>query len=164
MTAAAFRERQLVLSCRLASVPLGRHFVRDTLLGWDLERLVADAELGVSELIANAVRYARTEVTLTVTADEQVTIAVLDGEPRLHRPVPPLPDDMLAESGRGLRIVAAVADDWGIEARTGGKSVWFSLVLPDRTTADADLHSINQASTRGDRTDHQSDPRTAVVG
>jgi len=145
MSTPASREQQLVLSCRLASVPVGRHFVRDTLLGWGLARLVADAELGVSELIANAVRYARTEVTLTVSAGEQVTIAVLDGEPRLSRPVPPIGEDMLAESGRGLRIVAAVADDWGVEARAGGKSVWFSLALPDGGTVDAELHQLQRA-------------------
>ena len=161
---ASARERELLLSCQLASVRAGRHFVRDTLLEWDLERLVEDAELGVSELVANAVRYAKTDVLIKVSADTQVTIAVVDRDPVLHRPVHPTPDDLLAESGRGLRIVAAVADDWGIEARTGGKSIWFSLALPDRATANADLHSINEGSTRGDRVEQQSDPRTAVVG
>lgn len=161
---ASARERELLLSCQLASVRAGRHFVRDTLLEWDLARLVEDAELGVSELVANAVRYARTEVLIQVSAGTQVTIAVVDRDPALHRPVHPGHDDLLAESGRGLRIVAAVADDWGIEARTGGKSVWFSLALPDGATADADLHSITQSPTRDDRIDQQSDPRTAVVG
>jgi anti-sigma regulatory factor (Ser/Thr protein kinase) len=109
---ASARERELLLTCELASVRTGRHFVRDTLLEWNLARLVEDAELGVSELVANAVRYAKTEVLIQLSAGSQVTIAVVDRDPVLHRPVRPAQDDLLAESGRGLRIVAAVADDW----------------------------------------------------
>lgn len=157
------RERERLLSCRLDSVRDGRHFVRDTLVEWDLARLVEDAELGTSELVANAVRYAQTEVLIRVSAGTELTIAVVDADPALHRPLYGTPDDLLAESGRGLRIIAAVADDWGIEARLGGKSVWFSLTLPDRATANADLHSIHEASARGART-QQSESRTAGVG
>lgn len=160
---ASVRERELLVECQLASVRVGRHFIRDTLLEWGFPRLVEDAELGVSELVANAVRYARTEVLIRMSAGTEVTIAVIDQHPVLHRPLHGSGDDLLAESGRGLRIVAAVADDWGIEARAGGKSVWFSLALPDRATADADVHSIN-SSTRGDRNSEQSETRTAVVG
>src|SRR5690349_14646419 len=115
------RERELVLSCTLGSVTVARHFVRDTLLWWDLERLVEDAELGVSELVANAVRYAQTDVTLRICVDREMTVEVVDREPVLRRPMHGGPDNPLAESGRGLRIVAAVADDWGIEMRAGGK-------------------------------------------
>ena len=160
---ASVRERELLLSCRLTSVRTGRHFVRDTLLEWGLARLVEDAELGVSELVANAVRYAGTEVLIRLAAGTEVTITVIDQDPALHRPLHGAQDELLAESGRGLQIVAAVADDWGIEARAGGKSVWFSLALPDRATANADLHSINEASARGDRSP-RSESRTAGVG
>ncbi|WP_019873283.1 ATP-binding protein [Sporichthya polymorpha] len=143
MSSTPFRERRLLLSADLLSVTHGRHFVRDTLLEWDLARLVEDAELGVSELIANAVRHARTDVTLSISAADRVTISIADGEPMLHRPFVPLDEDF-AESGRGLKIVAAVSDDWGIEARAGGKAVWFSLMLPDSATADADLFSLHR--------------------
>jgi anti-sigma regulatory factor (Ser/Thr protein kinase) len=161
----ARQERELLLSCRLESVTTGRHFVRDTLLDWDLARLVEDAELGVSELVANAVRYAKTDVTLTISVETEVTIAVIDSEPRLRRPFRYATDDLFAESGRGLRIVAAVADDWGIEARSGGKAVWFSLALPDRAVADAELVSFAQhADAVGQRPGPLSGPRTAVGG
>ncbi len=163
MNSKAFREREIHLSCRLASVTIGRHFVRDTLLHWDLGRLVEDAELGVSELVANAVRYARTEVTLTICAGEHVTFSVVDRNPTLRRPVPRVPEDVLAESGRGLRIVAAVAHDWGIEAQAGGKSIWFTLPLPDVTTADATMHSITPAP-RAPRPEAPADSWTAVLG
>src|SRR3954467_2222403 len=96
------RRRELGLSCRLASVTQGRHFVRNTLLDWDLARLVEDAELGASELIANAVRYARPEVPLTIWAGDEVTVVVTDRDPMLHRPIQHVGHDLLAESGRGL--------------------------------------------------------------
>lgn len=159
----ARQERELRLSCRLESVTTGRHFVRDTLLDWDLARLVEDAELGVSELVANAVRYAKTDVTLRISAGADVTITVIDSEPRLRRPFHHAVDDPYAESGRGLRIVAAVADDWGIEARSGGKAVWFSLALPDRSVADAELVSFAQHSdAAGRRPGPLTGPRAAV--
>ena len=159
------RRRELTLSCQLASVTEGRHFVRDTLLGWDLARLVEDAELGVSELIANAVRYARTDVTLIISVGDEVRVSVTDRDPMLHRPIRHLSHDVLAESGRGLRIVATVADDWGIESKPGGKSIWFTLGLPDASVADAELHDLMQpAVVRLDRVGDRPGPESAVVG
>ncbi|GAA0604153.1 hypothetical protein GCM10009547_02420 [Sporichthya brevicatena] len=155
MSSNPFRERRLLLSADLASVTHGRHFVRDTLLEWDLARLVEDAELGVSELIANAVRHARTDVTLSIAAADRVTISIADGEPMLHRPFVPGGDE-IPESGRGLKIVAAVSDDWGIEARSGGKAVWFSLMLPDSATADADLFAIHRSASAAGQGDASS--------
>jgi hypothetical protein len=38
----------------------------------------------------------------------------------------PEPD---STSGRGLRIVDHLADDWGITATTRGKTVWFEIRL-----------------------------------
>lgn len=156
------RERELVLNPELSSVTISRHFVRSALLEWGFARLVEDAELGVSELVANAVRYARTEVVLSVSAGDRVTIAVMDRDPMLHRPVGARVDE-LSESGRGLRIVASVSDDWGIEARPDGKSIWFNLTLPDRATVDAELLSLTQPFD-GHRSAERRGPHTADVG
>jgi anti-sigma regulatory factor (Ser/Thr protein kinase) len=151
-------ERELALSCQLSSVTTGRHFIREVLLEWNLPRLVEDAELGVSELIANAVRYARTDVTLRITVAERVTIWVRDHDPMLRRPISPRVDE-LAESGRGLRIVATVSDDWGIQGYADGKAIWFTLELPDRRTADAELVTLGRPAAREE---HRS--QTAHVG
>src|SRR5436305_1087775 len=35
-----------------------------------------------------------------------------------------------AAAGRGLRSVAELADEWGVEAGTAGKAVWFEVDLP----------------------------------
>lgn len=134
-------ERELRLPAHLSSVRQARHFVRDVLLGCDLEALVDDSQLGTSELVANAVRHAGTELVLRLRVDDVVTIAIEDGQPELRRPVP-VAGDQLAESGRGLHIVAAVAQDWGIRTAAGGKVVWFTLARPDHAGGDADVLSM----------------------
>ena len=137
----SFLERELHLPEALPSVTRARHFVRDVLLGWDLEALVDDAQLGTSELVANAVRHAGTDLVLTIRVDGVVTISIHDGEPTLRRPV--IADaGFLAENGRGLHIVAAIAQDWGITTATNGKVVWFNLALPQSAGDDADVLSM----------------------
>ncbi len=136
-------EAVLQLPCHPSSVTVARHYVRDLLLGWNLARLVEDAQLGTSELVANAVRHAGTELILTVSSGDSVTIAIRDSDPQLRRPVVS-DDDALSESGRGLHIVAAISSDWGITATSGGKIVWFSLALPDDATSDADVLSMER--------------------
>jgi len=144
----------LTLSCELRSVTAARHFVRDLLLGWRLERLVEDAELGVTELVANAVKHARTELRLQVTVADGVTFSVTDGHPALHSPVGPALSDALAESGRGLQIIAAVSCDWGVLALPEGKCIWFSLPLPDSATLDATYYTLD---------DHRREPGPDAV-
>lgn len=145
-------ERELHLPEHLSSVTRARHFVRDVLLGWDLEALVEDAELGTSELVANAIRHAGTDLVLTIRVDALVTIAIQDGQPELRRPV--IADaDFLAENGRGLHIVAAICHDWGITTAANGKIVWFNLALPESAGDDADVFSIDlrrRSSTRAE--------------
>jgi anti-sigma regulatory factor (Ser/Thr protein kinase) len=131
-------ERQLRLPEDLASVRTARHFVRDALLEWDLAPLIEDAQLATSELVANAVRHAGTDLTLTISVDDVVTVAIRDGQPELRRPVP-ADGDYLAENGRGLHIVATIADDWGITTAVNGKIVWFVMARPDIGGIDADL-------------------------
>lgn len=142
------RRVELHLPADLASVTRARHFVRDTLLGWDLPGLVEDAQLGTSELVANAIRHAGTDLLLTVSEDGPVTIAIQDGQPELRRPVA-ADADFLAENGRGLHIVAALSSDWGITTAVGGKIVWFALASPSSEGADASVLSFERRSHEG---------------
>ncbi|MFF4861211.1 ATP-binding protein [Streptomyces sp. NPDC002405] len=90
------------------------------------------AVLAADELFANAVKHARTgpDDTVTVTVEWSpytLRVTVADSSPVLPRP---RPADANAESGRGLAIVAALADDWGMappEPGHPGKRVWFTL-------------------------------------
>lgn len=96
--------------------------------------LVGDAALVVSELVGNAVRYARPlsggvlEVSWTVRSD-CIRLQVSDGGgPSVPRRRDAGPADI---RGRGLAIVAALARDWGVEVHVNGtgpvSTVWVEL-------------------------------------
>jgi anti-sigma regulatory factor (Ser/Thr protein kinase) len=97
------------------------------------------AVLLVSELFSNSLRHGRSgapggSVTVTVTAGGGIVrVEVTD---RSGAGVPVLrPGDGDAEGGRGLRLVAGLAERWGWR-RCGGRTVtWFELrhgLAPDR--------------------------------
>jgi anti-sigma regulatory factor (Ser/Thr protein kinase) len=92
--------------------------------------LVQDARLLVSEVVTNAVLHGRGEITLMVKVDRpSIGIAVADSGDDLPAKLPAAPPPSQA-SGRGLRIVDALASAWGVTpnpGRTPGKVVWFEL-------------------------------------
>jgi anti-sigma regulatory factor (Ser/Thr protein kinase) len=113
------------------SVARARHAVADALGGCGVARGdVETALLVVSELVTNAVRHGLVpgrlvELRLTYDLGKTVTVEVSDagdGRPPRGTAPPVLPDDD-AESGRGLALVAAFADAWGVEDRIVGKTV-----------------------------------------
>lgn len=103
-------------------------FVRDALAETDAPADVVDcAVLLVSELAANVTLHARTEVRVTVRVeDEALWAEVKDWSSRLPHACL-APGD--ATSGRGLRLVEAIASRWGVERDDDGKVVWFVLRL-----------------------------------
>jgi anti-sigma regulatory factor (Ser/Thr protein kinase) len=109
--------------CRPEAVPAARLFVRAALS--DQPEWIADAaELMASELATNCVRHAHTDFELTVESDGHIRVEVRDtgsGRPRLLSPAP------RDESGRGLQIVEAMSDAWGVRSAADGKAVWFML-------------------------------------
>jgi anti-sigma regulatory factor (Ser/Thr protein kinase) len=104
---------------------------------WGLRHLADDAALIVSELVTNAVDASeilpdRPPVTLRLLATElSLVIEVWDHSPLDLEPREAVADD---ECGRGLTVVAALADRWGCE-RTARrrKVVWAMLSLAPRT-------------------------------
>jgi anti-sigma regulatory factor (Ser/Thr protein kinase) len=83
---------------------------------------VGMAVLIASELATNAVLHARSAFTVQVWPDgDGITIEVRDDNPRLPAPGSAGPRDL---SGRGLQLVAALAQSWGIHPDHDGKSVW----------------------------------------
>ncbi len=87
-----------------------------------------------AELTANAVRHGHVpgrdfHVQLTLTEDT-FRIEVTDTRAEKQPPTAsPSENDSLSESGRGLLLVAALADDWGVSPRKAapGKTVWAEL-------------------------------------
>jgi anti-sigma regulatory factor (Ser/Thr protein kinase) len=106
--------------CRPEAVPAARRFVRDVLR--DQEPEVAQAaELMISELATNCVRHAHTDFELAIDARGDIRVEVRDtggGRPVVLSPPP------RQLSGRGLQIVAAMSDDWGVVPLRSGKRVW----------------------------------------
>ncbi|MBO0512658.1 ATP-binding protein [Streptomyces beijiangensis] len=104
-----------------------RRVLRLYLTDWGLPEPADAAELALTELIANAVRHVpgRRCSTLILRQGDGVRVEVTDTCPQLPRPVR---RPGLAESGRGLLLVDAVTDDWGVEPRPdgSGKTVWFA--------------------------------------
>ena len=88
----------------------------------------------VSELATNAITHAEGEVTVTVRIEaDHLTVEVADASIRQPRPVEEVAvvgaSDWatLAENGRGLQLVQALADTWGVETDHSGKRVHFSV-------------------------------------
>ncbi len=124
-----------------ASVGRARRFLLEALPACSGDG--ADAlTLMLSELATNAVQHATTEFEVSVVVDpgrRLVRVEVGDAAGGYPAPQDPVAD---APRGRGLHIVQALADAWGVEKRRDrpGKTVWFSLLLPmeDGPLSDAD--------------------------
>ena len=108
-----------------SSAALTRGFTAGVLQGAGWADQTDAAVLLVSELVTNAVRHARGPCALVVTLrDDEVEVAVEDGDPRVPAPRPGEPLD---DGGRGFLLVEALADDWGVRQLPGGKATWFVL-------------------------------------
>jgi anti-sigma regulatory factor (Ser/Thr protein kinase) len=98
------------------------------------DEILDNAVLATDEVFANAVKHGSTDTddTIIVTVEStarELRVTVADGSSGVPRS---RPADEAAESGRGLAIVDALADDWGVappEPGVAGKRVWFTLAL-----------------------------------
>jgi anti-sigma regulatory factor (Ser/Thr protein kinase) len=80
----------------------------------------------VSELVTNAIRHGRPPLTVRAEhIDGAVTVGVEDASSTL--PVPAEDTSWDASGGRGLHLVEALADCWGVTRNRNGKRVWFRL-------------------------------------
>ncbi|WNM36759.1 ATP-binding protein [Streptomyces sp. Li-HN-5-11] len=112
-----------------------RRLLRLHLEFWGLQELSEAAELCVSELVANVIKHVGpgTPTTLAVRMNgTRLRIEVHDPDPRA---LPTLADaDSDAESGRGMALIDALTDRWGVDLTVGRKATWCEL----RTSGTAD--------------------------
>jgi anti-sigma regulatory factor (Ser/Thr protein kinase) len=87
------------------------------------------AELLVSELTTNAVLHGDAPIAVECALGEgNAYVAVTDASARM----PELPaSGGASDTGRGLTLVDALAQQWGAERRNGGKAVWFQIAARD---------------------------------
>jgi hypothetical protein len=127
-----------------ASVPGARLFVTDGLRSWELEALVDDVALCLTELAANAALHsAASFMTVTLSMREGgVRVGVEDDGQVPRAVVVPRADfggdeqrDLADEptTGRGLAIVELLASGWGVDEASAGKRVWadFGVEQPE---------------------------------
>lgn len=120
-----------LVSLQLPGAPIAPRVARHALGGfdWQLGTAHDDVVLLVSELVTNAVRHAEVDagrpVLLTVWADEEEVRVEVHDEGQGPGPQPRTPEPGVA-GGWGLRLVADLADRWGVE-REAGTTVWFTL-------------------------------------
>lgn len=110
------------------AVRQAREWVTDVLERLGRDDLVDSAELGVSELVTNAILHADPPFTVRVRGTRMHPRV----EVRDHSHNPPevnveMTDEehLLSTIGRGLGIVALYSSTWGSELAPDGKTVWF---------------------------------------
>lgn len=122
------------MSCSLepefSSVPRARHLTRAHLAEWGVpEEDGAVAELLVSELVTNALRHSRGDISLTLSREDGLLrCEVEDGDPDCSLPhVHQAHED--EERGRGLHLLDLLSRCWGSARTESGKAVWFELAV-----------------------------------
>ncbi|MEY9844007.1 ATP-binding protein [Streptacidiphilus sp. MAP5-3] len=104
-----------------------RRITRTALAAWGASELVDSAEMVVSELVTNALRYGSGPVDLTLALTEAgLRISVTDEGTSLPTTRDAEPD---AQGGRGLHIVELLAKSWEVIVRLTGKTVTCVLEL-----------------------------------
>ena len=101
-----------------------RVLVREFLADQGADDLSPAGELLVTELVSNVVRHARTSVELDLEwADDTLRLEVRDGSSIL----PAVVELANQDGGYGLRLVEALARDWGVRPLESGKAIWCTV-------------------------------------
>jgi anti-sigma regulatory factor (Ser/Thr protein kinase) len=127
--------RDRVASWEVPVDPSAVHKVRDDvshqLSLWGLEEASFTTELIVSELVTNAIRHACGPIGLRLIHERVLICEVSDGgstSPHLRRA------RTTDEGGRGLFLVAQLAQRWGTRYTDSGKTIWTEQPLPGQTS------------------------------
>ncbi|MFI1431830.1 SpoIIE family protein phosphatase [Streptomyces lydicus] len=110
---------------------------------WGLDEVVYATQLLLSELVTNAIRYGSGPIQVRLLHDRTLTCEVADTSstaPHLRRAA------TTDEGGRGLFLVAQLAQTWGTRYTADGKVIWAECAL-DATSGRSDaaesyLHDI----------------------
>ncbi|MFI9259480.1 SpoIIE family protein phosphatase [Streptomyces sioyaensis] len=108
------------------------------LIEWGLADAAFTAELILSELVTNSIRYAAGPIRVRLIRDTSLICEVSDRSstsPHLRQAA------TTDEGGRGLFLVAQLAERWGTRYTTSGKVIWTEQALTgiDLVAVDVDL-------------------------
>jgi anti-sigma regulatory factor (Ser/Thr protein kinase) len=139
------------LVCEETSVRQARQLIRDPLRRWGLENLEPVTELLVSELVTNAIRYAKGEILMRLVLESGTVVCeVHDSSPALPRV---LQVDRDAENGRGLHVVSQLSSRWGARRTHSGKVVWCEQTVPESVLENMSAAVIASSSPADDLKD-----------
>jgi anti-sigma regulatory factor (Ser/Thr protein kinase) len=154
----------LKLAATPDAVSYARQHAKQEILEWNLPELADTAELLVSELVTNAVKATRDlepqdqgsspyrerpSIVLWLTSEQgAVIIRVWDNSSQM-----PVRRDagLYAEGGRGVALVAAIANDWGAYRKLLGKVTWCMLASNSDGVAMKDERKHRLAAVMGAR-------------
>ena len=126
---------RLTLAADPAAVREARRFARACCVDADIAQDVTETVvLLMSEAVTNAFVHGRSDARLTVTvARGAVLVEVRDDNSRHPKPVEA---DNDALDGRGMILMEALAQRWGVRDEEFGKTVWFQVSREPITTSD----------------------------
>ncbi|MFE9633561.1 SpoIIE family protein phosphatase [Streptomyces sp. NPDC006463] len=112
----------LDLSSDPSVVAQARRHASDQLTAWGLEEASFVTELLVSELVTNAIRYGQPPIQLRLIHENSTLICEVsdasNSAPHMRRA------RIFDEGGRGLLLVAQLAQRWGTRHAPIGKTIW----------------------------------------
>ncbi|MDG4763135.1 ATP-binding protein [Solwaraspora sp. WMMD406] len=138
----AGRTWSVLVPHHVSGARLARHKLATALANRVRPTLLSDVMAVVAELVGNAVRHARplpdgmvriTCQLIPLNRGATVRIKVTDGGSGSVPQVRSATADAL--NGRGLSIVAALAQRWGVEKTGSGRCVWAEIACPDPPAA-----------------------------
>ncbi len=137
MPAAQSRMIQSDLPLDPETAAFARRLVERALTDWNVPELIGDTTIVVSELVTNAILYGKPPLSIVMTYYAGVLIGQVRDQGEVFRADEPLLPQAAgtAEHGRGLAIVAAFSNRWGVAPLTPegeGKAVWFTMLCPPR--------------------------------
>ncbi|MER6399563.1 SpoIIE family protein phosphatase [Kitasatospora sp. NPDC001603] len=112
-----------------------RAHIRGRLAQWHLDELSMTTELIVSELVGNVVRHAKGPLQVRLIRSRTLICEVSDQSlttPRIRHA------EDTDEGGRGLQLIAALSQRWGVRHTSNGKCIWTEQPLTDTLTRGVD--------------------------
>ncbi|MCP2352991.1 anti-sigma regulatory factor (Ser/Thr protein kinase) [Nonomuraea thailandensis] len=124
-----YSQTSWLFEAALASVPAARHSVGAQARRWGFAEESTAAELLITEVVTNALGHTSEPIQVRMSNGN----SVLRMEVEEHGSSAPLPPARLpgpeAESGRGLFLLEALSQEWGVDRTATGKIVWFEIAV-----------------------------------
>ncbi|GGT39077.1 magnesium or manganese-dependent protein phosphatase [Streptomyces kurssanovii] len=134
------RTAMAVAQAQPERIAAARRHLRELLHDWEDTEQVDSAVLMVSEMVTNVLVHTDGDALIVAevahhTPKRRLRVEITDTSDELpHRRRP----GEMASSGRGLLLTEMLADNWGVDPRGEGKSIWFELYEPGAPAAPGD--------------------------